>query len=580
MARLGITEKEGDILPSPIPEDKSTEVLDPEMADGIDILQKRARSALEQLNSMMESSDLTKQDFNKVKDHYLEAMGLYREKRFHKSHQVAILGLQTIQVKVKDDLDNKIQERLFKAREMVEEIESNETVDDPLAIDELKNDIDDAMKAFFTNEYEKADLLSKKVRRRIMEITEPDGSSVKEKAKELRASVEKLKDMNILRDEVSDNVLKLSSAEKLIRRKDFYSARKILEQIEPDLKDLHNRTENYIKAREMDIRLTNLLERLEDSGHNLEEANKKLNYLKNYMNDDRFEDALIIGSDLDKELSSIQTVKEEMEIKRIADETDQLLEELTEISDHDSYVKRFDDVITEHDRGDSRDAIKHGYELLQELQLRRKTLKVERARRIGEGMIRNRILAMKMRSMNIDTTEFERSTRKVKDLLREGNHSEGLKDLDELIHDMERSIKENTEKMKNLTTIHRDSLEVIMDRHKEQPVMFHIRNRQIPILRKMEELGRFRSAIEGYRKLHGKFMKMALPEEKRNSVETELTECKFEIYKRKEKGMDISEPLNLYTRAQKLFTSGEVIGAEFLVEISKRYCDQFLPMSA
>ena len=119
-----------------------------------------------------------------------------------------------------------------------------------------------------------------------------------------------------------------------------------------------------------------------------------------------------------------------------------------------------------------------------------------------------------------------------------------------------------------------------MDRHREQAVIFHIRSRHIPIIRKMEELERFNLAIQNYEKMGEKFSGLKLPEERRSRIETELTECKFEIYKRKEQGLDISEPLNLYTTAQKKFSSGDVVPAEFLVEVSKRYCNEIIPLAA
>ncbi len=216
--------------------------------------------------------------------------------------------------------------------------------------------------------------------------------------------------------------------------------------------------------------------------------------------------------------------------------------------------------------------------LLKELRAKSKTLSVERSKRIVNGMIEIKILLLRMKNLNLETMEIERRVRKAKNLLKEGARSEGLKQLDKIVHDMRKMVRENQDYMKTFTSIHRDSLEAIMDRHRDQPVIFHIRNKHIPLLRKMEELGRYRKAMDNYKNLSDKFSGLILPEDRKGLVETELTECKFEIYKRKEQGMDITEPLTMYTKAQKSFSSGDIVPAEYLVEISRRYCEEFLPL--
>lgn len=577
--RLGMEVPVDKDMPQVPIEETETKVLDPELADGIDILQKKAKNALEKLNSLIESTDLSQEEFNSIKEKYLEASDLFREKRFHKAHQTALEGLNAIKVQAQDDLENRIQDTIYRAKEKLEELEKGEKIENLELLDNLKKDIDTAMKAFLTNEYERANLLSKKVMNVIMDLTEPDGLMVKERAKEIKHDIEKLREKNILQDDIAELSSILESAEQLIRRRDNTTAGKVLEQITGSLEDVRRRADSYSEAKEMEIKLSNRIKRLEGTDHDLTDAKKKLSFLKGYIEDGRYEDVLVIGNDLEEELSSLEHVKQEMELKSMMEELEDLMIHANELENHEVFNATFTRVKTAYGDGEFEKAKEEGEALLKELRIRTKTMGVERAKRIASGMIEARVLLLKMRNLNLDTMEIERRVRKAKNLLKDGSRSEGLKQLDNVIHDMKKLVREHMDYMKVFTTIHRDSLEAIMDRHREQAVIFHIRNKHVPLLRKMEELGRYKSAIDGYRNLSGKFSGLVLPEDRKSRVETELTECKFEIYKRKEQGMDISEPLSMYTNAQKNFSSGEIVPAEYLVEISRRYCEEFLPLN-
>jgi hypothetical protein len=578
MEGLGISKPELEDQDKTDIETKETKVLDPELAEGIDILEKRSKTAIDQLNVMIESSELSQEDFNKVKDQYLEATELFREKRFHKSHQIAIEGLETIRNQVQDDLDNKIQDNLYKSREMVEKLEKDDKLDDLNKLDELKKDIDNAEKAYLTNEYEKANLLSKRVMTKILDITEPDGIETKERLKDLRQKIERLREKNILHDEIGELGTILRSAEKLFRRRDIANARKLVQEIDSKIDVVQKKADTYVEAKEMEIRLNNRIKRLTSSGHDLVDMSKKLKFMTDYLKEGRFEDVSVVGKDLEDELNSVEHVKEEKEAKRIFEELESLMTHSAELEDHDVLKAKFKDIQDLYIKGDLKNVRENGEPLLLELKNRTKTLNVERVRRIANGIIESKMLLMKMRTLNLDSTEYERRMRKIKSLLKEGSRTEGLKQLDRNIHDMKKDVREYLDRMKRLTMIYRDSLEVVMDRHREQSVIFHIRNRHLPIIRKMEELGRYKAAIDNYRKMGDKFSGLKLPEDRRSMIETELTECKFEIYKRKEQGLDISEPLSLYTNAQKMFNSGDIVPAEFLIEISKRYCQEIIPL--
>jgi len=219
-----------------------------------------------------------------------------------------------------------------------------------------------------------------------------------------------------------------------------------------------------------------------------------------------------------------------------------------------------------------------GTELFEDLSQKFKTIKVKRAKNVAFMVIEARLLVSKLMTLNIDSVDMERKIRKSKNLLKEGNHKKGLKIMNEAINDMKKAYLKHLEFLKDYLNIYRDSLEVVMDRHKEEAIVYHLKRKQVPILRKMAEIGNYHKALENYKVLEEKLTEIITTEEKKESVEEELNEIKFEIYKRKEEGLDISEPLSLYTMAQKRYGEGNVVPAEYLIEVSRRYCESFMPI--
>ncbi len=344
MSKLGISAPIDKEMPDIPFEETETKVLDPDLAGGIDLLQKKAKNSLEKLNSLIDSSELSQEEFNGVKERYLEATELFREKRFHKAHQVALEGLKTIKVQAQDELENRIQNTLYKAKEMVEDLEKSDKIDTPSIIDDLKKDIDNAMKAFLTNEYEKANLLSKKVMNVIVDLTEPDSIIIKDRAKDIKHELERLREKNILQDDINELTSILESAEQLIKRRDNTSAGKVLEQITGSLDDVKRRVDSYSEAKEIEIRLSNRIKRLEGSEHDLTDAQKKLTFMKGYIKNGRFEDVLVIGEDLEKELSSLEHVKNEIEVKSLIEEIEGLMVHANELEDHEIFQSTFESI--------------------------------------------------------------------------------------------------------------------------------------------------------------------------------------------------------------------------------------------
>lgn|GEM_PF-2609298 len=580
---LDITE-EGIPLPEEgnVEEEKEgeTRVLDPELAEDINIIENNARRAIDQLNSFLEGSELSKEKFNMIKDLFLEANELFREKRFNKAHQIALKGLEAVKNEAQDVLENRLQDNLYRAKELIEEVQKKGKLKDDGVLKDLKEDLDEAMKAYLVNEYEKANLLSRKVLNTILDIKEPESGNLKDQLKAVRAELEGLKEKNILHSELADILEMVDSVESLIRKRDHAGAERLMRNLSISFDELKKRMDTFDRAKEMEIRISNRLKVLEGQGNDIAAHSNKLKFLKRYLEEGRFEDVIVIGTDLEDELNSMKHVREEMEARKLYNEIESFMEHVDELEDHEVYRNLFASFKEAFSAGDLERVLKEGTALRDELRIRIKSIVAERAKRISSSMIESRMLLLKMRSLNLDTTGIERRIRKARNLIKEGSTQEGLRQMDKIIHEMRSKVKEHIEHLKALTSIHRDSLEVVLDRHRDLPVVFHIKNKMVPLLRKMEELGRYREAIDRYLRLNDKFKGIQLPEERRGWIETDLTESKFEIYKRKERGLDISEPLTLYSRAQKLLSKGEVVAAEHLVEISRRYCQELLPLKS
>ncbi|MGA1848765.1 MAG: hypothetical protein ACMUHB_05425, partial [Thermoplasmatota archaeon] len=558
--------------------DKETTVLDPELAGEINALEKKARVVMEQLDSLIKNTDLPKEDYADMKAEYVKAAQFFKEKRFHRSYETATVALENLKVHVQDDIDNKIQDTLYKAKEMLEDF-SNNGEEDQEVVEKLRGTMDRAMKAYLTNEFEKADLLAKRVMDRILESTEPDGGPLHEKLMELKRSIKELKDMNIPSKEFEHIQDVLRSAETLLERRDSTNAERILATISNSINEAREKGEKYIAAKEMEIKIANRVQRLRTTGHDVENGRKKLGYLTNYFKEERYDDVLVIGQEIEAELESIERLKREMDSKEIFDRLEELMENVDDLDDADSLKEKYGKVSTAYQEGDFNFVKTEGKNLAELLSKKTRTIGIDRAKRIASVVIEARLLSLKLRGMQIDTTEWDRRARKARNILKEGNHKEGISQLEEVAVEMKEKQLEQAEFLKSYINIYRDSLEVLMDRHREEAVMYHLKRKHVPILRKMAEVGKYQNALDNYRSLVKKLSDVMVAEDKKEMVESDLNEVKFEIYKRKEQGLDISEPLSLYTMAQKRWGKGDVVPAEYLIEVSKRYCDTFMPMT-
>jgi hypothetical protein len=553
-------------------------VLAPELAGQIGSLQKRARSALAQLKVMLESANLQGEYHEKVKALYQEANALFRDNRFHKAHQVALSALSTIKDRVKDDIDVQLQNDLFQARELLDELARSEEQYDVMVIEDLREQLDKAMKFYLTNEYERANLIGKTVMASLKDLKEPEGSKVREKVLEVKRDVNLLKEQNLDLEGLKEAEEIVRSMDELMSRRDYSNCTKLMETLTVMVSELKQKSDNYSRSKEMSIRLTNRIARLSQGDYDLREVEKKLSFLKGYFQDSRYEDALLIGAEIEVYLESMENLKKEMEAKEIFTELENLMLHVDEMEGAERLRDDFSVLRSKYVMGDHNHVKVQGREFLETMRKKTKALKVERAKRISSSVIESKLLAMKLRSMNRDTTEHERAARKARTLIKEGNPVEGLRQLDRVNSAMRDELQQNVDFLRNYVSIYRDSLEVLLDRHRSEPLTYYIRNRQVPILRRMEQLGRLNKALESYRKLENRFSELKVPLDKRAEIESNLTDLRFELYKRKDMGLDITEPLSIYNRAQKVFSEGKVIMAEYLTEVTKRYYERFLPL--
>jgi fructose-bisphosphate aldolase class 1 len=119
-------------------------------------------------------------------------------------------------------------------------------------------------------------------------------------------------------------------------------------------------------------------------------------------------------------------------------------------------------------------------------------------------------------------------------------------------------------------------MEAIMDRYRDEPLIILLKKKHVPMARRYIDTGYYQKAVESYEKLADRLDSIVIREEMKNRIESDLAKGRFDIYRRKDEGLDIAEPLSIFTQAQKRFTEGKVLMAEYLLEVSRKYCDNIL----
>ncbi|MGA1792755.1 MAG: hypothetical protein ACMUHM_02290 [Thermoplasmatota archaeon] len=565
------------IRPTSIDGSEETKVLDPDLADEIGILQKKAASALKQLESLIASSNIADDELKKIKVQHVKSMELYKEKRFHKAYEVTLETLEVIKNLVADNIDNRIQTDLYKTKEMLEEFSKKEGAKDKKTVEELRTTLDRAMKAYLTNEFERATLLTKKVMNTILDARGDSGGPYRKTAEDLKRELRQLKELNLPIHEFDHMMEAIHSAETFIDRRDIPNAEKIFERIKGSIEELREKSRKYVSAREFEIKLTNRIERLNIKGPELDTINKKFDYIGKYFKEERYDDVIVVGQEIEHELDHFEEVERDSDTRKLMDELDGVMARVEDLEKPERFKSSYEIVVEAYRKGEIKKFRSEGQELLEDLRSRIKTAGVNRARRVARLVVEGRLMTSKLQALNIETTDHDRKLRKARTQLKEGKFQDGLSLMEETNNDMKKAYLSKMEYIRDFINIYRDSLEVVMDRHKDEPIVYYIRRKQVPVLRKLAELGNFHKALEHYRGIETKLTDVITTEEKKENVGSELNDIKFEIYKRKEEGIDISEPLSLYTQAQKWYNEGQVVPAEFLIEVSRRYCDTFMP---
>jgi hypothetical protein len=307
-----------------------------------------------------------------------------------------------------------------------------------------------------------------------------------------------------------------------------------------------------------------------------DDVGRKMEYLSNLMEKARFEDVIILGKDLESELDSIETTGKERECKEILGKLDEMVLHIEEMDNPRQLRRDNEDVRKLYMSGDLNNAIQKGRDLMDRLQRNLKVLTITRAKRICHAIIDSRIHVSELRLLNMDTTDHERRIRKARTLIKDENFMEGLHLLDTINEEMRRIVSTERTHLKGFADVHRDSMEAMLERYREEPLIVLMRRKQVPMAKRYLETGNYRKALETYERMAERLDTILVREEVRKRVESELAKGRFDIYRRKDEGMDISEPLTIFSQAQKRFTEGRVVLAEYLLEVSRKFCESML----
>ncbi|MGA1822272.1 MAG: hypothetical protein ACMUIG_07075 [Thermoplasmatota archaeon] len=570
-----IPESGGDI---PIKEEvEAAKVLVPELEDEITSLQKKASSTLKHAEKLMRTSSIPQDKFDDFSNSIMEARELFDEKRFHKSNEISISIITHLKGMIQENIDTQTQANIDKARSMVEEISGGSKDLPKETVDKIREDFDRAVKSYLVDEFERANLLAKRVIAKILEFSEPEGIEIREGIAAMRKEIRSVKEIPLFARSTEDLESVLVKAENLLDKREIASSTMLMSRAQEALDEIMTRKQLYATAQELQIRLNNRVDRLIQAGYGIADIKRKIDYLNEYFEQERFEDVITIGGDIDSSLEGLELSRWEKEAKETFTQLEEMVEYSKEMEEISEFREKFDAIKARYEGGDVTVMRSEGKELLDTLRKSVKAISLTRTKRIASGIVDARMNISKLRALNIETIDFERRVRKAKNLIKEENYLEGIRQLDRVNKEMSGKINKDLTYLRNFSDVHRDALEAILDRYRDEPVIYMIRKKRIPLIRKMIELGRYRKALDLYNDVESHFSSIKARDDVKTRVESYMTECKFELYKRKDLGQDISEPLALYTQATKKLNKNSVVQAEFLTEVSRRYCDQFLP---
>jgi hypothetical protein len=564
-----------DEKPLPGPEEGRTKVLLPELEGEIVRIENRARTSIEQLEKLVSGGAIPKAKIDRYMNYLSEAKMLFSQKMFTKASDLSIGTINELKQIIKENMDNQIQENLDRAREMVESLEKGTISVDEEFRKNIRDRFDTALRSYLTDEFERANLLAMEVIRKVMELTHPESASIRLNIQNIRKKLRPMRDQPQLKDNILDLEDMIKRAEDLLNKRDIEDSTKVLKDAQRMLQDLELSEKLHSQASELHIKLSNRFQRL-GTDSEIDEVSKKMDYLSSLMEKARFEDVIILGKDLESELDSIENSRKDRECKEMLSKLDDVLVHIEEMDNPRALKRENEEVRKLYMTGDLANTKARGKDLLDKLQKNLKILSITRAKRICSSIIDSKVNVSELRLLNIDTTDHERRIRKARTFIKDENYLEGLRLLDSINEEMRAKVSTERTHIKGFANVHRDSMEALMERYREEPLIVLMRKKQVPMAKRYLETGNFHKAVEAYEKLADRLDSINVRDEVRKRIESDLAKGRFDIYRKKDEGLDISEPLSIFAQAQKRFTEGRVILAEYMLEVSKKYCEDLL----
>jgi len=293
-----------------------TKVLVPELEDEISILEKRASSALKQAEILMKSNSLPQDRFDEFSNKLIDAKKLFNEKRFHRSHEISLEIIEQLRGIIKENIDKQTQKNIDRSREMLEDIKGGDFDIPEETMEGIKEDFDKAVKSYLTNDFERANLLSKKVISKIRKFNEPEGLELRKDISRIKGDMRDVSDPSLLGDQFSELNKLLATSEDLIEKRDYEGAKRVVSRAEDTLSEIKTSKQLYYTAKEIQIRLNNRIERFDSVDVDITDIKRKLEYLNKMFDQERYEDVITLGGDIETSIGGLEVSRKEKEAKR------------------------------------------------------------------------------------------------------------------------------------------------------------------------------------------------------------------------------------------------------------------------
>ena len=553
-----------------------TTVLAEELTETISQLEESASSAISQLERLLDTTDRAREDVIAVEDKLKDSVVSFKEKRFHNAQKLAKEGMERIKEIIQEAMDASTQENIDIARDLMAELESSRKSEDLELFSSLEETFKEGVKAFLSEEFERSNLLSREVIRKILDHRDPEAGEIKEQILSYRRDLSAQKDLTFLEDEIRDIESVLNVAEKMVKRRRYSDAKKLLVRIEGTVGEVQAKRELFLKAKEMRIKITNRFERLEGIDDSIKGYQKKVKYINLLFDKERFEDLISLGKDIEEAFDNVEETKQKDDADSLMRSLDEVMKKAEELYEGLEYIGRYGQIKSRYERGEYSSILQEGRALLNEMNIKLKTQFLERAQRVSSMIIEYRLLSSKLEAMGSDPGDLSDELKKARNMIKGERYVEGIKLMEDVLSRMGDMAVKRGEFLEVFLSIHHDSLEAIMDRYRDEPQMFLIRKKRVPFIKKLTDMGRYSKALDLYHELGSNFPKILTKGDMRTRIEKDMNELKFDIYTRKDEGLDITQPLSFYKTAQKSFSDGSLIEAEYLTILSRKYMDNLM----